>query len=133
MAVKGAGIFDNDDAIEWLDSFESDGPQAIETALTGAADLGKTDYLEATDAAYALAAAEIVAAARDGEIASLPDDFAPRFAEHVDDINDAELVPLARKAVMRVLRSSELKDIAEDSDDEDWEESVRDLLERLKG
>ena len=133
MAVKGAGIFDNDDAVDWLDSFESDGPQAIETALTGAADLGKTDYLEASDAAYALAAAELVASARDGEIAGLPDDFAARFSEHVDDINDAELVPLARKAVARVLRSSELKDIAQDSDDEEWEESVRDLLERLKG
>ena len=43
------------------------------------------------------------------------------------------IVSGAGREVTRVLRNSELKDIAADSDDEDWDESVRDLLERLKG
>lgn len=132
MAASGSGTFDDEDANEWLDSFESDGPTAIETALTTVTELGREDYLEAPEASHALAAAELVAAALTGEDDRLPDSFRPRFAGHVDAINDADLGALARKAVLRVLRSSELKELHEDSGDEEWEEGVRDLLERLK-
>lgn len=132
MAASGTGTFDDDDAMDWLDSFESDGPTAIETALTTVADLGREDYLEAPEASHALAAAELVAAALSGEDDRLPESFRPRFVRHVDPINDADLAALARKAVMRVLRSSELKELWDDSGDEEWEEGVRDLLERLK-
>lgn len=132
MTQQGTGTFDSEDALEWLDSFESDGPAAIETALSGVAELGREEYLEAAEASYALAAAELVAAAVSGEVDRLPDTFAPRFAAHSDAINDADLVPLARKAVMRVLRSSELKEQWEDAGDEDWADGVRELVDRLK-
>lgn len=132
MGASGTGTFDDDDAMDWLDSFESDGPAAIESALTTVTELGREEYLEAPEASHALAAAELVAAARGGEVDRLPDAFRPRFAKHVDSINDAEFAALARKAVARVLRSSELKELWDDSGDEDWEDGVRDLLERLK-
>lgn len=131
-AAAGTGTFDDDDANDWLDSFESDGPTAIETALTTVTELGREEYLEAPEASHALAAAELVAAALTGEDDRLPDGFKPRFARHVDAINDADLTALARKAVLRVLRNSELKELWDDADDEEWEEGVRDLLERLK-
>lgn len=132
MSSAGTGTFDDDDANDWLDSFESDGPAAIETALTTVTELGREEYLEAPEASHALAAAELVAAARSGEDDRLPEAFRPRFAAHVDAINDADLTAPARKAVARVLRSSELKELWDDAGDEDWEEGVRDLLERLK-
>ncbi len=132
MGATGSGTFDTDDAMDWLDSFESDGPTAIETALTTVTDLGREEYLEAPEASHALAAAELVAAASNGEDDRLPDNFRPRFAHHIDAINDADLGALARKAVVRVLRASELKELYEDAGDEDWEDGVRDLLERLK-
>jgi hypothetical protein len=130
--MAGTGTFDDDDANDWLDSFESDGPTAIETALSTVTELGREDYLEAPEASHALAAAELVAAALSGEDDRLPASFRPRFAGHVDAINDADLGPLARKAVQRVLRASELKEMWEDSGEEEWEEGVRELLERLK-
>ena len=132
MSNKGTGTFDDDDAMDWLDSFESEGPSAIESALTTVTELGREDYLEAPEASHALAAAELVAAALGGEDDRLPDNFRPRFAKHIDAINDAELTAPARKAVLRVLRASELKEQWEDSGDDDWEDGVRDLLERLK-
>lgn len=132
MGASGTGTFDDDDAMDWLDSFESDGPGAMKSALTTVAELGREDYLEAPEASHALAAAELVAAALGGEDDRLPDGFRPRFAKHIDAINDVDLTKLARKAVLRVLRSSELKELREDSGDEEWEEGVRDLLERLK-
>jgi hypothetical protein len=132
MASSGTGTFDDDDAMDWLDSFESEGASAIESALTPVAELGREEYLEAPEASHALAAAELVAAALSGEDDRLPDNFRPRLAKYVDAINDADHTALARKAVARVLRSSELKELWEDAGDEDWEDGVRDLLERLK-
>ncbi len=132
MASGGTGTFDDDDATERLDSFESEGASAIETALTTVTELGREEYLEAPEASHALAAAELVAAALSGEDDRLPDNFRPRFAKYVDSINEAELTAQARKAVARILRSSELKETWDDAGDEEWEEGVRDLLERLK-
>ena len=132
MGAQGTGTFDDDDANDWLDSFESDGPAAIESALNTVTELGKEDYLEAPEASHALAAAELVAAALTGEDDRLPESFRPRFAKHVDAINDADLAAQARKAVARVLRNSELKELWDDAGDEEWEEGVRDLVERLK-
>ena len=130
--MASGGTFDDDDATEWLDSFESEGASAIETALTTVTELGREEYLEAPEASHALAASELVAAALSGEDDRLPDNFRPKFAKYIDSINEAELTAQARKAVARVLRSSELKETWDDAGDEDWEDGVRDLLERLK-
>jgi len=134
MGAWGIGSFENDDAMDWLDSFEAEGPGAIETALTDVVELSKDDYLESTEACHALAAAELVAAARDGDVTSLPDTFGGQFAEHTEAINEADLAALARRAVLRVLRASELKELWDETDDADeWAESVRELADRLRG
>ena len=134
MGTTGFGTFDNDDAMDWLDGFGSDGASSVQTALDFVTGLDPLDYLEATEAAQALAAAEIVAAARDGDPSRLPKDVVGRLKENAAKINAAKLLAPARRAVMRILKSSELKELWEDSPDaEDWEMDVRDLLERLKG
>ena len=132
-AAPGA-IFENDDTIEWLEGFETDGPRAIDEALNAVGDLEAGEYVEAQFAAYALAAAELVAAAREGDDTRLPASLAASMEEHRDAINEGAFAKIALKAVTRILKRSELKD--QWDDDEDGEtilEEVRDLQERLRG
>lgn len=134
MSAGGTGTFDNEDAVEWIAGFGGDGTNEIEEAFENINELDSGDYIEADVAAHALAAAEVVAAARDGDTSRLPDDAAETVNEAADKINAAKLLPAARKAVTRVLKGSELKEQWEESPDaEDWEDNVRELLERLKG
>jgi hypothetical protein len=134
MAASGFTTFDNDDAMDWLDGFGSDGASAVQVALEAVTELDPLDYLEAPDASHALAAAEVVAAARDGDTSRLPKDAVQRLKDNAAKINAVKLIAPARRAVMRVLKNSELKELWEDSpDSEDWEMDVRELLERLKG
>ena len=126
--------FELDDAIEWLEAFESDGLASVQTALDTLLEMEATDYIEGTDAAHGLAAAEIVAAARDDDTSRLPKTAIAAFNEHKGEIGDADLAASARKIVARVLKNSELKDEALSGDDaEAWTDDVRELLERLKG
>jgi hypothetical protein len=134
MSAGGTGTFDNEDAVEWIAGFGGDGTNEIEEAFENINELDSGDYIEADIAAHALAAAEVVAAARDGDTSRLPGDAAETVNEAADKINAAKLLPAARKAVTRVLKASELKEQWEESPDaEDWEDNVRELLERLKG
>lgn len=134
MGAWGVGSFDNDDAVDWLEGFGADGAATLQQALEAVADLDPQDYLEAPEAVHALAAAEIVAAARYGDMSRLPSEAAPRVEEHAGEINAAKLILAARRAVTRVLKSSELKELWEDgAEAEEWEDDVRELLERLKG
>lgn len=126
--------FDLDDAVEWLEAFESDGLASVQSAFGTLLEMDATDYIEGTDAAHGLAAAEIVAAARDDDVTRLPKTALAAFNEHKDDVADADLAANARKIVTRILKNSELKDEAEAEDDaDDWTEDLRELLERLKG
>ncbi len=134
MSAGGTGSFDNDDAVEWISGFGSDGANAIEEAFEAINDLDPGDYIEADVAAHAIAAAECVAAARDGDVSRLPEDAVASLKENAAKINAAKLLAAGRKAVMRVLKASELREQWDDSPDgEDWEEGVRELIERLKG
>ena len=134
MGTWGVGTFENDDATDWLEGFGSDGAASLQTALDAVNGLDARDYLEAADAANALAAAEIVAAARDGDMERIPDEAVHRVRDNAKAIGAAKLISVAHRAVVRVLKDSELKEQWEDSPDaEDWDDNVRELLERLKG
>jgi hypothetical protein len=134
MSARGTGTFDNEDAVEWISGFGGDGANGVQEALETINNLEKGDYIEGDIAAYALAAAEVVAAARDGDISRLPKDAVQSLKENAAKVNEAALLAPARKAVMRVLKNSELQEQWEDSPDhDDWDDDVRELLERLKG
>jgi Domain of unknown function (DUF4259) len=134
MSTAGIGTFDNDDANDWLEEFNADPVTALTSALSDVAELDAGDYVDATAAAYALAAAEFVAAARTEDMARLPKPAIKTFKDNLDDINDANLASIARKAVSRVLKHSELKDEHADGDDgQEWLDDVGELLEGLKG
>jgi Domain of unknown function (DUF4259) len=128
------GIFDDDEVTDWLVGFETDGVAAIEAALTTVNEMDKEDYIEASDASFALAAAELVAAARDEDHGRLPKTIHASLESHEDAINSAKLSSAARKAVQRVMKNSELKDQADEgSEGEEWAEDLGELLERLRG
>jgi Domain of unknown function (DUF4259) len=134
MAVSHFSIFEHDDAADWIGAFESDGLSSVKAALDLVVEADAGSYIEMTDAAPAMAAAEIVAAARDDDASRLPKSVLAAFKEHRGDVEDADLVSAALKSVRRVLKNSELKDQWDEAGDgEDWAEHVSELLERLKG
>src|SRR5918996_298232 len=67
MGAWGAGIFDNDDAADWVYELEQAGDDSVlAETLAAVANAGADAYVEAPDAAAALAAAAVVAAALTG-------------------------------------------------------------------
>ncbi len=129
-----SATFELDEVSDWLAGFETDGAAAIEAALTLVNEMDKDDFIEASDAAFALAAAELVAAARDEDNSRIPKAIHASLEGHEDSINAAKFASAARKAVSRVLKNSELKDLAEEEGEgEEWAEDLGDLLERLRG
>ncbi len=134
MSAGGTATFDNEDALEWISGFGGDGANAIEEAFKTINEMEPGDYIEADIAAHALAAGEVVAAARDGDTSRLPDEAISSVKENAAKINAAKLLSAGRKAVTRVLKNSELQEHWEKSrDGEDWDDNVRELIERLKG
>jgi Domain of unknown function (DUF4259) len=134
MAVSSFSIFEHDDAADWIGAFESDGLSSVKAALELVVEADAGSYIEIADAAPAIAAAEIVAAARDDDASRLPKSLKAAFKEHRGDVEDEDLVSAALKAVRRVLKNSELKDQWDEAGDgEDWADDVSELLERLKG
>jgi hypothetical protein len=130
MGAWAAGSFDNDDAMDWVIGLsDASGDSVVREAL---APLVSPDarYLEAPRCSIAIAAAETVAAARGHPTAALPEEVAG-WIEKKPAVSP-DLVVLAREAVDRILRESELKDLWEESDTgNDWRTAMADLRRRL--
>ena len=129
MAGWGTGSFENEDAVNWiaeLPSIDSDGLKKI---LVRAAD--ESDYLEAPDASIVIAAAEVIAALK-----GAPAERAPR--EVMDWVGKSKTAwppdsnQLAIRAVERVRRNSELKDLWLQAEGlNEWIASLQELQNRL--
>jgi hypothetical protein len=136
MGAWGHGSFENDNALDWVWAFQADGVGAVVPALEHVSQLGEDDYLEAPDASVAIAAAEMVAAARDGDLSRLSfKDGLKAFDAHRLTLIDTHLVELARQAIERILRQSELKDLwdeGKEPDREFWFKGTEGLLSRLR-
>jgi len=135
MGAWGTGSFDNDDALDFVATLEREGSAAISAALERVAGLGVRDYLEAPDASSAIAAAEILAAARDGDASRLPEAAQDWLDGHADGLASPALLALALRGVERVLLQSELKELWEeggaDGQSEAWSNGLRHLITRL--
>ncbi len=134
MGAWGHGSFQNDAAGDWEDDFAARGVEAVASTLKAVTGLPEDEDLAQTTASQAIAAAEVVAAARDGDTSRLPDELVARaFAVHQNAIAAASLHQQARRAVDRVLRQSELKELWEDSEDfQKWLTVVNALDARLR-
>jgi hypothetical protein len=136
MGAWGAGSFENDDALDLVDRLQREGEAAIRAALEDVTGLGERDYLEAPEASAAIAAAEVVAAVHDAGVSRLPETAQEWVDTHRDGIVAPPLLPLARRALERVLKGSELKDLWEEggvsAEALAWTNGVRHLMQRLE-
>ena len=83
------------------------------------------------EASAVVAAAEFVAAARDGDLSRLG--IARNdFAAHRSSLASPHLLPLARRALDRVLRKSELRDLWTEGPDQGWLNEMNGLSARLR-
>jgi len=102
MGAWGIGHFENDAAADWLFDLESEGLSALRAPLMRAAE---PEVLEANEASEALAAAVVVAAARDGLRSGLPDRAESWLAGHHQEVSPEDQ-ELAARAVARVATDS---------------------------
>ncbi len=134
MGAWGVGVFENDDASDWVYELEqSNDLSVVQQTLADVAANADEDGPQSLDSSAALAAAEVVASllGRPGD--GVPDDVAKWVAAMAQPV-PADLQRLARTAVRKVLTASELKDLFEESGvetSEEWEAQAEDLLNRL--
>jgi hypothetical protein len=128
MGAWGTAAFDNDDASDWVYELETDGIAAIHAALTEA--LETPDLSGPTDL-NAIAAGEVVSAARGRPVDGLREDIAALATGLAAGVTP-DHAARARAAVERVLAGSEVADLwAETDDGAEWRGLVGDLIQRL--
>ncbi len=132
MRGHGVGSFQNPDAIAWVaELVESDGADLVVSAIDDVNEGDPGGPVGGAEAAIAIAAAEVVAAARGKPRKDIPEAVrswtkAKHLAHHYD------LGRRARLAVERVLEDSELADAWTETEDADaWRADVEALLARL--
>ncbi|HSO30946.1 MAG TPA: DUF4259 domain-containing protein [Labilithrix sp.] len=132
MGAWGEKAFENDSALDWLADLEAEGVDALRDLLASVADTDDEEYLDVDDGAAAIAAAEIVAAARGRGRDRLTKEVIGWLDDNASDLVAEDLV-LACRAVERVVAgSSELRELWEEGgSDSPWHADVRTLLTRL--
>lgn len=132
MGAWGTGVFENDEASDWVFTLdEEEGVETLRPTLMAAADLlGLTEeILEEPAGSEALAAAEVVAALLGKPSADLPEEV----LEWVKGKEfGSELASMAQSAVKVVLTNSELKELWQETDEfTAWKNVLTNLKGRL--
>lgn len=135
MGSWGTGTFENDDAMDWATDFQrASSGQSLRAAFEAVVDV--EDYLERDLGSYALAAAEVVAAAKGRPCRDIPQPLRDWAAAN-QTIATPDLVAQAVAAVDRVtvVESSEVAELwtetATDADAGAWIAQIDDLRQRL--
>ena len=135
MGAWGAGSFENDDAKDWLAGLGSIAPDGLTRIFAEAAD--HPGYLEAPAACVVIAAGEVVAAVNGASAEGLPAEIVQWTTSHpaaVAELKTPELRALALRALERVRKNSELKDLWLEADGlNEWIAAVQDLQTRVEG
>jgi hypothetical protein len=127
----GTGSFENDDAADWVAHLSAVAPADLTKILLLAAD--HPDYLEAHDASVAVAAAEVVAALSGFPAPAVPSQIVD-WTKKNPQASTPELRALAIRALERVRRNSEVKDLWMEADGlNDWTAAIQELQGRLGG
>lgn len=132
MGANETGNFANDDATDWLFELEeSSGPDLLKEAFKT---LSGNGYPDTPDCCIALAAAEVVAAAKGKPSSDLPEDVRKWIGDQ-DNLNAiAALAKSAITVVNKISAKSELRDQWEESDSwHEWQQVMEDLRKRLQG
>ena len=131
MGAWGHESFANDSALDWLSALVHGGPALLAEALDRVGSAAADEYLEVDESSAALAAAELVAAALGGGEDRLAQEALAWLKDHVHAAR-AIGAERARRAVERVFRDSELRELWEENGEQtEWHAEVRELLERL--
>ena len=136
MGAWGHGIFENDDALDWVDEFErvDQKLEFVEATLAFAiATSERGDYMDLPIGAHALAAAEVVAALRGRPSDSLPE-YLKVWAGGQGGQPSEKLLEMSRQAIWAVTAESEVKELWEEGGTEaaaPWFAAVNDLSYRL--
>ncbi len=133
MGDWDVGAFDNDTAKEWLiELMGSESTSPILRAIVNVAKLPATDYLQAPECEVAVAASELVVAARGNPSSHLPQEAATWISNR-KFVAGKEVVAMALKVLKRIEENSELKELWADTDSAgDWKRSISDLKRRLE-
>jgi hypothetical protein len=136
MGTWSTGSFDNDDASDFLARLQSEGAEAVRNAFDEVVGRSLQYYIQVDSAAAAIAAAEIVAAALDGQVSQLPETAKEWLDENRGSVATPLMQALARRAIERVLMKSELKELWAEGGvtphSAAWESGVQELLKRLQ-
>ena len=129
MSRWGVGSFENDDAVGWLAKLGPITRDDLTKVFLHAAD--NPGYLEAPDASVAVAAAEVIAALNGSPAAEVPPEIV-EWTKANREASTPDLKALAIRALERVRRNSELKDLWLEADGlNDWTVAIHDLQTRL--
>jgi hypothetical protein len=128
MGAWGSGSFENDDAADWLAQLGTMEPDDLTKIFGKAAD--DPAYFEASDASIVVAAAEVVAALKGFPVKEVPPEIVKWTANRQKPT--PELTDLALRALDRVRKNSELKDLWLEADGlNDWTAAIQDLQTRV--
>ena len=131
MGAWGNGSFENDDATDWVAGLDGIALADLTQILVQAAD--DPAYLEGPAASVAVAAGEVVAALNGSAAAGAPAKVG-EWAKKNPQALTGELKDVAIRALERVRRNSELKDLWMEADGlNDWVAAVRELEGRVGG
>jgi hypothetical protein len=129
VGAWGTGSFENDDAVGWVAGLDAVTPEELMRILVRAAD--DPEYLEAGAARIAVAAGEVVAALNGSAADGAPAGIVKWAGKQV---GSPELTAVAVRALERVRRNSEVKDLWMEADGlNEWVEAMKELQGRLGG
>ena len=101
MGAWGAGPFQNDHALDFLAELSELPPAGMGSRITSALALPSDGYVELHEACAAIAAAELIAAARSAAIEG-PDEKPVVVVQSDEETGDAQVRDLALAALVRV-------------------------------
>lgn len=133
MGTWGQGAFENDDAMDWLAELEEADDHALLIDVVGdVADLSDVEPLEIGPAARAVAGVAVVAACLDRATDGLPQGARDWVTQRHGTPVPNHLARKAGRALERVLRQSELRDLWDASPDHAaWVAGIERLRARL--
>ncbi len=127
----GSGSFENDDASDWIYEFE----RSTDTVplLSTIREAFRSDYIEANACSKVIAAAEVVASLKDGDIAALPKELSNWVVAKRSQY-EPEMSKFALRAVQACQDSvrSELAQLWAEGTKKEWESNLKVLEARLK-
>jgi hypothetical protein len=127
LGAWGTGSFENDDAVAWIAGLGAVTPEELMGILARAADA--PEYLEAAPARIAVAAGEVVSALNGSAAEGAPAGILEWAGKHV---GSPELKAAAVRALDRVRRNSEVKDLWMEADGlNEWVAVMKELEGRV--